>query len=594
VVERGTASPPPRSPLGHLWLAVSVIVATVVVIGLVTVAVVHGTSPGSAMPSSTVPPSIVSPSTGQPSAGQPPGGAKAQATSFPLSPPTLPGPTAPSTQPGPDGVRAAWVIAENQLPGTTSWIIPPATPAGAIAGFANLNYAAVGDTVKLYVTTASPTYHVVAYRMGWYQGKGARQVWASGQVAGGLQPPCPVTPGVNMVSCDNWTSDLSIPITAQFVQGDYLLKLVGTGGQEGYVPLTIWSPNSTATYLVINRTFTEEGWNAYGGYSFYQGEGPCPPRVPKYPVCNRARIVSLDRPFATGNGASDFLGNEYPLIQYMEREGLDVTYVTDVTLDADPQIALNHRVLISLGHDESWSYPERLAAVEAQAHGVNIVFFGAAAVLRNVRMQPSPLGPEREEVDYRDASEDPLDGHGNPLQVTGNTWGSPPADWSEDPFVGETYSGYLTGSDSVPFVVYDASAWIFQGTGLQDGSKINGVVMSDIDHLQPTPSMPQNLQVFGHSPVPLSMVYTNQGTWGPFTYSDMTYYTDPRSGAGVLDTGTVNWIAAMGACPAAVSTCGPDVVQQITGNVLRVFGQGPAGATNPAVANWQTVQPAGS
>jgi hypothetical protein len=546
-----------------------VIIATVVVIGLVTAAVVHGTSSGSALPPSTVPPSTGSPSPGQPSTGQPPGGAKVQATSFPLGPPTLPGVTATSTQPGPDGIQAAWVIAENQLPGTTSWIIPPTTPAGAIAGFANLNYAAVGDTVKLYVTTASPTYHVVAYRMGWYQGKGARQVWASGQVTGGVQPPCPVTPGVNMVSCDNWTSDLSIPITAQFVQGDYLLKLVGTGGQEGYVPLTIWSPYSTATYLVVNRTFTEEGWNAYGGYSFY-------------------------RPFATGNGASDFLGNEYPLIQYMESEGLDVTYVTDVTLDGDPQIALNHRVLISLGHDESWSYPERLAAVEAQAHGVNIVFFGAAAVLRNVRMQPSPLGPEREEVDYRDASEDPLDGNGNPLQVTGNTWGSPPANWSEDPFVGETYSGYLTGSDSVPFVVYDASAWIFQGTGLQDGSKINGVVMSDIDHLHPTPSMPQNLQVLGHSPVPLSMVYTNQGTWGAFTYSDMTYYTDPQSGAGVLDTGTVNWIDAMGACPVAVSTCGPNVVQQITGNVLRVFGQGPAGATNPAVANWQTVPPAGS
>jgi hypothetical protein len=398
-----------------------------------------------------------------------------------------------------------------------------------------------------------------------------------------------------MVSCDNWTSDLSIPITDAFVQGDYLLKLVGTGGQEGYVPLTIWDPDSTATYLVINRTFTEEGWNAYGGYSFYQGQGPCPPGADKYPVCNRARIVSLDRPFDTGNGASDFIGNEYPLIQYMERQGLDVTYVTDVTLDADPQVALHHRVLLSLGHDESWSYPERLAAVEAQDHGVNIVFFGAAAVLRNVRMQPSALGPEREEVDFRDSSEDPIDAHGNPLQVTGNTWASPPTNWPEDGFVGETYSGYLSGSNNVPFVVYDASAWVFQGTGLQNGSKIDGVIMSDIDHVHPTSSMPPNLEVLGHSPVPLSMVYTNQGTWGLFTYSDMTYYTDPQSGAGVLDTGTVNWIAAMGACPAGVAaSCGPNVVQQITGNVLRVFGQGPAAATNPAVANWQAVQPAGS
>ena len=58
--------------------------------------------------------------------------------------------------------------------------------------------------------------------------------------------------------------------------------------------------------------------------------------------------------------------------------------------------------------------------------------------------------------------------------------------------------------------------------------------------------MPSNLTVLGHSPIPLSKAYTNQGTWGPFTYSDMTYYTDPRSHAGIIDTGDNNWINAMG------------------------------------------------
>jgi hypothetical protein len=504
----------------------------------------------------------------------------------------------PVTFEGPDGVEASWVVAENALPGTTSWEIPPSSPAGAIQGFADLNYAAVGDTVKLYVSTASPTYHVVAYRMGWYQGTGARQIWASGPAAGGVQPACPLTPVVNMVSCDNWTSSLSVPITSAFPQGDYLLKLVGTGGQEGYVPLTVWDPDSTATYLVINRTFTEEGWNAYGGYSFYQGQGPCPPGSGSYPVCNRARVVSMDRPYDTGNGAADFLGDEFPLIQYCERHGLDVAYVTDTTLDAHPRIALNHRVLLSLGHDESWSLNERLAAQAAEQRGVNVVFFGAAAVLRHVRLQPSPLGPDREVVDYRDATEDPLNGHGDPLQVTGNTWASPPTDLSGEPFVGELYSGYLRGSDSVPFVVYDSSSWAFAGTGLHDGSQLPGVVMSDVDHLAPAASTPPDLQVLGHSPIPLADIYTNQGTWGGLSFSDMTYYTDPGSHAGVLDTGTVNWIAAMQPCPAAptspATSCAADDVQRITGNILKLFGQGPAGATRPSEANWQTVTPPGS
>ncbi len=497
----------------------------------------------------------------------------------------------PATAPGSDGVVARWVVAENARPGTTAWKIPPTTPAG-IDGFAGLNYAAPGDTVPLYVSTTAPTFRVVAYRMGWYQGKGAREIWSSPVVAGRQQPACPLTPGVNMVSCDNWTPSLSLKVTAAFVQGDYLLKLVGSGGQEAYVPLTVWDPTSRSAYLVINRTFVEEAWNAYGGYSFYQGEGPCPAGSDVYPVCNRARVASFDRPYDTGNGASDFLSNEYPLIEYSEEHGLDVTYVTDVTLDADPALALQHKAILSLGHDEAWSYNERQAVQTAESHGVNVVFFGAAAVLRHVRLQASPLGPDREEVDYRDASEDPLDGHGNPLLVTGNTWSSPPTNWSEVPFVGESYSGYLSGTDSVPFVVFDSSAWIFQRTGLVDGSQLPGVIMSDVDHLSPTGS-PADLEVLGHSPIPTSLIYTNEGTWGKDSYSDMTYYTDPASKAGVLDTGTVSWIYAMTPCAPKVA-CAAPAVQKITGNLLRVFGAGPAGLSEPSVGNTATVKPAGS
>ena len=88
--------------------------------------------------------------------------------------------------------------------------------------------------------------------------------------------------------------------------------------------------------------------------------------------------------------------------------------------------------------------------------------------------------------------------------------------------------------------------------------------------------MPTNLTVLGHSPIPLSKAYTNQGTWGADTYSDMTYYTDPHGDAGIVDTGNNNWINAMTPCAGDGSPCPAPTVAKITGNLLWLFGQGPA------------------
>jgi len=209
-------------------------------------------------------------------------------------------------------------------------------------------------------------------------------------------------------------------------------------------------------------------------------------------------------------------------------------------------------------------------------------------------MEPSSLGPERVEVDYRDSAEDPLNGTGNPLDVTGNTFANPPTDWSEVPLTGEEYAGYLNGTANVPFVVYDAPSFVFAGTHLVEGDQLSGVIMSDFDHLAVNGGSPQDVEVLGHSPIPTTLAYTNQGTWAGQTYSDMTYYADPQSGSGVIDTGTVNWIYSLYHCAPGLSTCQSAQVRAITSNILRVFGQGPAGRSEPSQPNWQALQPPGS
>jgi hypothetical protein len=478
-----------------------------------------------------------------------------------------------STFLGPEGVEASWVVNENKKPGTASWQIQ-STRGPSISGYANTTAAYVGNSVKIYVSTQAPYFTIAAYRMGYYGGDFARLIWQSGQYTGINQPTCPLVSGINMITC-NWTNPVTVNITAAWVQGDYLLKLSAVGGQQSYVPLTIVDPTSSATYVIDNSVFTWQAWNNYGGYDMYGGAAPGQGAT----YDNRARVMSFDRPYATGEGAGDFLGNELPLVEYVEQHGLDVTYWTDVYFSENPQLLLNHKVYLSLGHAECWDNQERAEAVTGIAKGVNFIFFGASPILRHVRLQPGPNGTaDREMVDYRDPTEDPLYGKNN-AWVTGNTWAQPPTNLPASQIVGNTYGGY---DINAPMIIVDASAWPFKGTNVTNGFQLPHVVQFDFDHFVPGQEGPSNVQILAHSPVTTS--------YGVRAYADMTYYTDSQSNAGVIATGTNFWIASMTPCQ-PTTNCPASVVRAITGNILYVFGQGPAGLKYPSQTNWQQFYP---
>lgn len=498
----------------------------------------------------------------------------------------------PTTFSGPDGVESSAIVAENRRPGTTAWHITHQGP-GLIEGFANTTYAAQGESVGLYVSTDARDFTATAYRLGWYGGAGAREVWHSAPIAGRRQPACALDHATNMVSCANWARSLTMTVGTAFFPGDYLIKLTTAGGRQSYVQLTVWQPGSHAAYLVMNRSLVEQGWNTYGGYDFYQGLGPCILDTSSYPPCNRARVVSFDRPYA-GDGVNDFLVSEYPMVEFMEEEGLDVTYCTDICLSDHPGFVLQHRALVGLDHDETWTNSERVAVLDAAARGVNLAFFGAATLVRHARLEPSALGPDRQEVDYRNASEDPASRSGDQWNVTGNEWTSSPGGWDPESLLGQVYSGYLDpGAPSAAMRVYEPSSWLFQGTGLKAGSTIPGVINSDIEHLNPAGPMPQNLEVLAHSPIPASKAFTAEGVWNGTTYADATYYTNAHE-AGVFDSGDNVWVSTLQPCANGTKGCPAALMRRLTGNVLKLFGAGPAGRIAPSRPNWRSVTPAGS
>ena len=259
---------------------------------------------------------------------------------------------------------APWLIAENAKPGTLNWICNHNQPDHALEGFASQVSAVPGDDVAVFVSTTARAVQVQAYRMGYYQGLGGRLIVQTDFVPAKVQAAPVVTPGIGTVTCP-WSPTLTLNITKDWLPGCYLLKLVGDGGEEQFVPLTIRDDASMASYVLQNSVTTWQAYNLWGSYSLYYG----PDSKGRGTFADRARAVSFDRPYPQtwASGAADFVGNELPLLFHLESLGLDMTYWTDVDLHARPQLLMNHRCLFSLGHDEYWSTPMRQGAAAANA-----------------------------------------------------------------------------------------------------------------------------------------------------------------------------------------------------------------------------------
>ena len=463
----------------------------------------------------------------------------------------------------PGGLVAKWIQAENAKPGTSSWVLTKSD--GLVQGFADTTSVNRGGRVAFKITSAAPTYHIEGYRMGWYQALGARLVWQSGTVGGFPQPPPIVVPGVNMVDCSNWETTFELTLDHRFPPGVYLFRIVGENGSDWHIPLTIRDDASRARFLMVNAVTEWQAYNEYGNYSLYFGLGP---RGRNFE--SRARVVSFDRPYLLGAGSGDFIGLEHPLVMRLEEQGFDVTYATSVDLHTNPEMFQRHTAFLSPGHDEYWSKPMRDGAEKARDAGVNLAFFGANAAYRQIRFEDSSVGANRHQVCYKSASEDPMTKF-NPALSTVN-WRDAPVDRPEMQLVGVGYDGNPVKSD---LVIQDPGAWMFEGLNFHAGQVIGpDVIGPEFDRVFPG-SSPKNVQVVAHSPVKVN---------GRASFADTSYYSVP-SGAGVFGSASIWWLTKLS--PPRLFAASPYIpeITEITLNILRAFGTGPAGKVHPSQPN---------
>lgn len=356
------------------------------------------------------------------------------------------------------GCPASWptTAVENARPGTNDWVIPSSMN-GALAAYLTTTSATCGDVVELKVSSAEPV-SIVAYRMGYYDGLGAREIWRQDGVPAVVQA-APITGGtangndLRMTSAAHWTTTTTIPVNATWVPGTYLIKVSG-GGVAAYAPLTVRDDSGTRHELLIQQaTTTWQAYNKYGGVGFYSGAG-----------IGSGRLTA-DRPYAEGQGSGQFLTLEQGLVFWAESKGLDVTYWTNEDLDEfGGQLPDRAGTVFLPGHDEYYSLTMRAALSQAIDHGVNVANLGANAAYRRIT--------------YADESRRSWDIDRYTDELNSTTWRYLGDAYASQPLLGAEYTCAVLGN-----TLTTGDSWVFDG--IAGGTELPGFVAGEIDYVQP-------------------------------------------------------------------------------------------------------------
>jgi hypothetical protein len=480
------------------------------------------------------------------------------------------------------------IACENSLPGNpgAEWDIAGAGDA-SIQGFATDISVNKGTTVRFKVKTTANAYRLDIYRIGYYAGLGARKM-ATVNPSASLpqsQPACiDQSSTTGLVDCGNWAESASWAVPSTAVSGIYFAKLVRTdNGGASHVMFVVRDDASTSAMLFQTSDTTWQAYNSYGGNSLYQGS----------PI-GRAYKVSYNRPFTTRGTtpeSRDFVwANEWPMVKWMEANGYDVTYTTGVDSDRRGQLIKNHKVFLSVGHDEYWSGPQRANVEAARDAGVNLAFLSGNAVFWKTRWETSVDGsgtPYRTLVTYKETKVNAKVDPAGATMWTG-TWRdprfSPPADGGrpENALMGTMFQVQGTTADmKVPEA--DGKMRLWRNTSLATlaagaTATLTGEVLGyEFDEDVDNGSRPDGLIRLSTTTLNVAEYLVDYGSTvapGVSTHN-LTMYR-ATSGALVFGAGTIQWAWGLdGIHDGPAST--PDTrIKQATVNLFADMGVQPA------------------
>jgi N,N-dimethylformamidase beta subunit-like, C-terminal len=287
---------------------------------------------------------------------------------------------------------------------------------------------------------------------------------------------------------------VTIPVDASWPSGMYLVRTRATSGGEAGAgapdPVSAWfvvraAQPSAPRPLVVLASNTWNAYNDFGGTNLYTGATavsfarPLSAGMLEKPAGIGARVAEGGRAYveytvAHGLGAwhgmAGWAGQERIFAAWAAAAGFDVDYAINADLETDPELLNGRSVLLSVGHDEYWSWAMRDAVEGFIARGGRVAFLSGNTCYWQVRLDGARMTCFKHRFE-----EDSVFGTEDESRTT-TMWSDPIVGRPENALTGVTFTrgGYHRIHRSVPhgaggYEVHRPDHWLLAGTGVQRG-----------------------------------------------------------------------------------------------------------------------------
>jgi hypothetical protein len=296
----------------------------------------------------------------------------------------------------------------------------------------------------------------------------------------------------------DWPVAVEFEVTADWNPGWYEVELATTDVQDeprtAHAGFVVRAPTGEARspMLLVLSTNTWNAYNDWGGPNLYTGETQVSFARPwargyvhrpdafvhrnanDHPVpdpgTERWTRYILDTRVSPWSGCAGWPSWEQLFVEWAERNGYLFDFAANEDLAEVPGVVDGHRLLLSIGHDEYWSWGMR-DTVEAHVdRGGHVAFFSGNTAFWQVRVDDDG----RTMVCHK-LLDDPLPTDVPPERRT-SMWSDPRIGRPETQMTGVSFTrgGYARIGQGVPrgaggYTIWQPTHWLFAGTDLRYG-----------------------------------------------------------------------------------------------------------------------------